>query len=396
MKILQVNVVCNSGSTGRIAEEIGLLAQSSGFNSYIAFGRGDRPSKSIKIKTSSKVDFYLHAIQTRLFDNHGLCSVNSTIKLIDRIIQIKPDIIHLHNIHGYYLNYKLLFRFLKTLKIPIVWTLHDCWPFTGHCAHFEFVGCHKWKTGCFSCVQKREYPSSIFKDNSKFNYNQKKNSFLGVENLTIISVSKWLDIHLQNSFLSNYSRKLIYNGVDLSIFKPKNKDSIEQFRVLGVSGVWTEKKGLTDFYLLKQMLGEDVQIILVGLSKKQILKLPKGIIGIERTESVHKLADLYSNSDVFINTTYEDTFPTVNIESLACGTPVITYNTGGSPEAVNSDTGFVVAKGDIHGLIECINIVKKKGKIFYSNACRERAVKYFNKDDRFDEYIQIYQKLLKQ
>lgn len=392
--ILQINVVCNTGSTGHIAEEIGCFVINSGFQSYIAYGRGVRPSSSYTIRIGSDFNLYTHAVQSRFFDNQGLASVSATRGFIAEVKSIKPDIIHLHNIHGYYLNYPILFDSLKEIDIPVVWTLHDCWSFTGHCAHFEQIGCDRWKTGCFSCPNKRDYPASFLFDNSKRNYALKKSSFNGINNMTIVPVSDWLDNHLKNSFLYNYPRKRIYNGVDLSIFKPISNNLRTAFRILGVSGVWNESKGLCDFYRLREVLDKSIEIILVGLSEKQIKRLPKGILGIQRTESVHELAKLYSSADVFINPTYGDTFPTVNLESLACGTPVITYNTGGSPEAVTPETGFVVEPGHIQGLVDCINIIKEKGKDHYMNACRERAVKHFNKDDRYQEYIDLYKSLL--
>lgn len=399
-KILQINSVVNFGSTGRIAENIGIKAIENGWESYIAYGRGNNNSKSKLIKIGNDWDIKFHGLQTRLFDRHGLGSIKATKKLIEKIKYIKPDIIHLHNIHGYYINIKILFDYLNSTDIPIVWTLHDCWSFTGHCSHFDYINCTKWKILCFRCPSKKSYPASYFKDRSKENFTLKKNLFTN-KNITLIPVSNWLSNLLKSSYFKNNSIFPIKNGIDLSIFNPKdsskiyNKNSlIDKFIILGVSSIWNKMKGLDDFIELSNNLDGNYIIILVGLSKKQIKKIPKRILGIERTENINELSDLYSFSNVFVNTTYQDTFPSVNLESLACGTPVITYNTGGSPEAIDNQTGIVVERGDIDGLVKAIEEIKQNGKGFYSQACISRAQKLFNKDDKFKEYIDIYNFLL--
>ena len=400
--LLQINAVINSGSTGRIAEEIGLKAMKNGWESYIAYGRNERPSKSKKIKIGNKFGIYWHVLITRLFDKHGLGSKRATKRLIKEIEKIQPDIIHLHNIHGYYLNYKILFEYLKTADIPVVWTLHDCWTMTGHCAHFESVNCYKWQKQCYKCVNKKKYPASLLIDRSKNNFTQKKELFTVVENIAIVPVSYWLEDIVKQSFLKNYNVRTIRNGVDLDIFSPpkektflqKRKIDVSKNILLGVAGYWTEEKGLNDFVKLSRMLDENCQIVLIGLDKKQIQNIPKGIIGIEQTDNVEELSELYSTAMTFINPTYGDTFPTTNLEALACGTPVITYRTGGSVEAVDEKTGFIVEKGDLNAVIDVISKIKQKGKDFYSKKCRERAVNFFNKVDRFEEYIKLYNELL--
>lgn len=402
MKILlQINSVVNSGSTGRIAEEIGQTAIAAGWESYIAYGRNERPSSSKLIKIGTDKDIKLHGLQTRLFDRHGLGSRGATDEFIKQIEVIKPDIIHLHNIHGYYINMEVLFHYLKKVNIPVVWTFHDCWPITGHCSHFTFVGCEKWKTQCYSCPQKKGYPASYFIDRSKKNYNLKKELFNSLPNLTLVPVSQWLAGILNESILQNFPIKVINNGINTEVFKPsmisdfrKKYGLKDKFILLGVASVWEERKGLKDFIELSKLLNSDYQIVLVGLTKKQIELLPKNILGIERTESVDALADIYSTSDVFINPTYEDNFPTTNLESLACGTPVITYKTGGSPEAIDVSTGIVVEQGNIQGLVDAINVIKDNGKQYYSEACVKRAHRLYKKEDRYKEYIQLYNELI--
>lgn len=401
MKLLQINSVVNSGSTGRIAEEIGQLAIKNGWKSFIAYGRNDRPSESQSIKIGNDWDIKWHGLQTRLFDRHGLASTNATKKLVEKIKEIKPDIIHLHNIHGYYINIEILFRYLKDANIPVVWTFHDCWPMTGHCAHFTFVGCDKWKTQCYSCPQKKDYPGSYFLDRSKQNYTQKRKLFTSVNDMTIVSVSNWLADIVKQSYLKDYPIRVINNGIDVNVFSPQRGDGIrlkyglaDKFILLGVATEWGRRKGLHDFIELSKILKDDEIIVLVGLKEDQIKILPENIIGITRTESTQELAEFYSSADVFVNPTWEDSFPTTNLEALACGTPVVTYHTGGSPEALTPKTGFVVEQGDLASIRKAIDTVKSKGKAFYSAACRERATKMFNKNDRYAEYLQLYEQML--
>lgn len=398
--LFQINTYVNFGSTGRIAEEIGQFAMSQGWESYIAYGRNDRPSQSHRIRIGNDRDIRLHGLQTRLFDNHGFASKTVTQKLVAQIENIKPDIIHLHNIHGYYINIEILFNYLSTLNTPIIWTLHDCWAITGHCSHFSYIGCDKWKTHCEKCPQKKEYPTSFLRDNSYVNFDKKRQLFTSVKNMTIVPVSHWLKRIIEDSYLNKYPINVIYNGINSKVFIPKNNLDIKEkyqlhnkFVLLGVATNWTNRKGLSDFIQLSNCLTDEEIILLVGLSSKQIKLLPKNIIGVERTENINELAELYSTANLFVNPTWEDNFPTTNLEALACGTPVLTYLTGGSPEAINDETGFVVEQGNINGMKKAINEIQNKGKEFYSNACRERALSLYNKELRFQEYLNLYNSL---
>ena len=400
--LLLINTVINSGSTGRIAEEIGQAALAHGWRSVIAFGRNDRPSMSEKIQVGSSWDIKIHGLQTRFFDRHGLGSGQATERLIEQIEQIKPDIIHLHNIHGYYLNIEVLFNYINARNIPIVWTLHDCWSMTGHCTHFTVVGCERWKTECYACPQKKDYPGSLVLDRSRKNYILKKMLFTQPKEMVMVPVSQWLGDLLRESFLKEHPQQMIHNGVDISVFKPMCSDQVRdkykignRFMLIGVASIWTSRKGLADFIALSEKLTIDDVIVLVGLSLAQIEQLPKNIIGIPRTESVQELAELYSAADIFINPTWEDNFPTTNLEALACGTPIVTYNTGGSIEAVSPETGFVIPQGDFVALQSTINTVKIKGKAQYTHSCRLRAEQHYNKNDRYAEYIALYEQLIK-
>lgn len=395
MRLLQINVTCNWGSHGTIAESISRLAMQRGWECYTAFGRGDAKSATEVIRIGNTFDIYVHGVESMLLDDHGLGSRRATKGLIDRISEIQPDIIHLHNIHGYYLNYKILFDFLKRYNRPVVWTLHDCWSFTGHCSHFEWNGCDRWKSGCHDCEFKKGYPTSLLFERSRRNYDLKMASFTSVANLTLVPVSEWLERLLRESFLRDCNIRTIHNGIDLGVFRPMIAESPtpkESRHILGVASVWPQSKGLADFIRLRELLPENYRITLIGLSEKQIHQLPAGIHGIGRTNNVEELVGYYNEADVFVNPTYEDNFPTVNLEALACGTPVITYNTGGSPEAIDERTGVVVEQGNVASLAAAIR--EMMATPLSSSDCRERAEALFNRDKCFEEYINLYERLL--
>ncbi len=401
MKILQINVAVNTGSTGKIAESIGLVLIEQNHQSVIAYGRSGRPSKSTTIKIGNKADQVLHLLKSRLFDKHAFGSKRATQQLIIQIEKQQPDIIHLHNLHGYYLNIDVLFKYLKSTNIPVVWTLHDCWAFTGHCSFFDRVKCEKWRTVCYKCPLSNKYPASLFIDKSTENYNKKKALFNGVKNLVLVTPSTWLHNLVQQSYLKHYPVKVIHNGINLNQFKITETDSYQSkiiptggIIILGVASVWDRRKGLHDFIQLSKLINKDERIVLVGLTKSLMKGLPANIIGIERTENLDELVELYNSATVFINPTWVDNFPTTNLEALACGTPVITYNTGGSVEAVNEQTGFVIKKGDIPGLKSAIDQIRKNGKAFYSNHCRIRAELFFNETQRVTDYVSLYQSIL--
>jgi glycosyltransferase involved in cell wall biosynthesis len=402
MRILQINATVNSGSTGRIAEDIGKVLINNEHESYIAAHRTTGQSTSEVIPIGSKIDRYSHALLSRAFDRHGFGSAKATRELVKKIHSVDPDIIHLHNIHGYYLNIKVLFDFLKKVRLPVVWTFHDCWPFTGHCSYFDAVNCFRWKAECHHCPNIKAYPASWGLDQSRRNFHEKNKIFNDINDLLIITPSKWLAEHVSNSYLGNYPVHVINNGIDISMFRPsqhinkiKEKWELNDKKIiLGVASVWDSRKGMKDFIQLRQVLSRDIEIVLVGLNSKDKKSLPAGITGISRTENIQELADLYSASNAFINPTYVDNFPTTNIESLACGTPVITYDTGGSPEAIDNETGIVIDKGDIDGLAGAIHRIIENGKESYIAKCRNRAEGKYNKDDRFIDYLRIYESML--
>ncbi len=367
-KVLQINSVCGIRSTGRICTDIAQELERRGHVCKVAYGRENVPSQyeNHAVKIGSGLGVKTHALLSRLFDTTGFHSKRDTKKFIKWIKNYDPDVIHLHNLHGYYLNVDVLFRYLRSCGKKIVWTLHDCWPFTGHCSHFEHCRCNKWESGCHHCPQKKAYPRSVFWDGAKRNYRKKKALFRGVENLTIITPSQWLAGLVKKSFLAEYPVKVIHNGINLEGFKKVDGDFkarygiTEKQVVLGVASSWVEEKGLFDFYKLASALDEQYKVVLVGLSDGQLKDLPNNVIGLPRTNDIEELAEIYSAADVFVNMTRSDTYPTVNLEAQACGCPVITYATGGAPETVGNFAGNIVPQGDVETLVRLIQTTDLK------------------------------------
>lgn len=402
-KLLQINITANWGSHGKIAEGIGNVVMSHGWESHVAYGRWANPSSSQLYHIGSMMDERIHGVGSRLFDNHGLMSKRATIRLLNYVEQLNPDIIHLHNIHGYYLNYPELFSFLSQANKPVVWTLHDCWSYTGHCAHYMYVHCDRWKTHCEHCPQKRSYPASLLLDRSSRNYDLKKLAFLSVPNLTLVPVSKWLEGDLQQSFLKDCRIQQIYNGIDINVFKPQTdtKAITGKYNIplgkrvlLGVASNWW-RKGFEDFLQLRRLLDDKYVIVLVGLDEKRIKSLPTGVVGIRRTENVSDLCGLYSLADVYLNLTLEDNMPTTNLEALACGTPVITYRTGGSIEAIDEFTGYIANQGDIESVCKLVESVSSREKDVFKRVCRQRVIDNFSSSVQYEEYYMMYNQLLR-
>ncbi len=391
MKVLQINSTCGFGSTGRIAVDILNTVCENGGEGLICYGRGEAPAGVPSYKIGSEMLVRIHGVLSRITDRQGFYSTNATKALVRKIEEYDPDIIHLHNIHGYYLDIRVLFDYLKKCGKPIVWTLHDCWAFTGHCAYFTVAGCDKWKTGCNNCPSKKDYPQSLVVDNSEKNYNEKKELFTGLQNVTLVTPSIWLSELVSESFLKEYPVKVINNGINTDIFKPTESDfkkryAIEDKKVyIGVASVWEERKGLRDLIKLSTLLNENEKLVVVGLTEEQVSELPDGIIGLKRTENAKQLAEIYTAADVFLNPTYEDNYPTTNLESICCGTPVVTYNTGGSPESLAGGRGITVAVGDTKALYEA---AQKLVGVKTDNTDE------FDAQNKYLEYNGLYKELL--
>ena len=405
-KLLQINVSANWGSHGRIAEEIGQFVMRQGWESYIAYGRYVNESKSCLIKIGNKNDIYNHVVKTRIFDNHGLSSIGATKKFLREISALNPDIIHLHNIHGYYINYELLLNFLKGFNKPVVWTFHDCWPFTGHCAYPVFADCEKWHTHCYApCPMRREYPKSWVMDRCWKNYENKKTIFTTLKKLHIVTVSEWLEDELRKSFFADNDIRCIYNGIDVDVFRSgidtsslrlKHRFDRNDKIILGVASRWEDRKGLNDFYKLRGLLPGNYKIVLIGLTDRQIIELPKGIEGIERTDNQEQLATYYNMADVYVNSSYAETFGMTTAEALSCGTPSVVYNITACPEVLDNNTGYVVQPGDTNAMVEVIHKICEKSKDYYKSACRNRVIESFEKKLNYGKYFDLYQDLIRQ
>lgn len=397
MKVLQINAVCGNCSTGKIAVDLYRVLEKHGDDCKIAYGRRGAPEGVKTIKICGKFGNLMHIGISMIFDNSAFLSKLQTKRFLKQIEEYDPDIIQLHSLLGYYLDVGILLTYLAKLNKPVVYTLHNCWSFTGHCVYFDYVGCDKWKTGCHHCPQKLTYPPSLFLDRSKQNYRRKKELFTNIKNLTIVTPSQWLADLAKESYLKTHDIVTINNGIDLEKFKPtygefRKKNNIEdKFVILGVANVWEKRKGLESFIELSKRLDDRFKIVLVGLNKKQLKQIPENIIGITRTNNVEELAEIYTTADIFFNPTYEENFPTVNLEAIACGTPIITYRTGGSVESVDEKWGYVVEKGDIDTTQKILeDLAGKEKKVA---ACLESS-KQYAKEAKFEEYIELYHQIL--
>jgi glycosyltransferase involved in cell wall biosynthesis len=392
-KIVQINAECGVGSTGKIAVAISKLLNKKGVENYIFYSGNHKSSYENGIMLSGKLSIRIHQILSRIFGDQGFHSYFSTKRMVKKIKKIAPDVILLHNLHGYYLHVGVLFRFLKRYGKPVYWTFHDCWPFTGHCAHFMVEKCDKWKEGCYDCVRKDKYPYSWFFDRSNRLYKRKKELFTSLEDLTIITPSEWLADIVKESFFRDFPVLVINNGINLDVFKHthgnfKEKNHIgSKLIILGVSAVWNYYKGLDIFLELYKRLDPSIyQIVLVGTDETVDKDLPEGIISIHRTNNQAELAEIYSSADVFVNPTREDNYPTVNMEAIACGTPVVTFDTGGCKEIVTEACGVVTANNTVDRLIDGIfKVIENRNT--YANMCEFRA-KDFDEKKCFEEYIE--------
>lgn len=395
MKVLQVNSIYPIKSTGRIAKGIADVQRENGIEPYIACGEAHTSGDNIFV-IGSRLYNKLSILMTRLFGKHGFYNYFATKKLFKWVDGVKPDIIHLHNIHGHYINIKLLFEYIKKHRIPVVWTLHDCWSFTGHCAHFDYVGCDRWKTGCGSCPMQKSYPVSWLFDRSQESYRDKKALFTNVSKMHIATPSNWLNALCKQSYLGEYPVTIVPNGLDTDVFKPTVSDirkelSIEdKFVILGVINKFSGYKGGEYFLELSKKLSDDEVIVLLSLEEKAE-DVPENIIPLPKTSDDKRLAEIYSMADVFVNPTLQDIFSMVNLEALSCGTPVVTFKTGGAAEMLYGNCGYSVPRGDLNGLYEKIQCVKQ-GNVDIGT-CRESAL-HFKTKDCFEQYLKLYKSVL--
>ena len=399
MRIVHINT-SYYGSTGRIMLNLADKARNHGHLVYTfsKFWRNNSYKDKFHKYIGSLISNVMHRILAPIFGCEGSFSIIPTLNLIKKIKKIQPDIIHLHNIHGWYLNYSILFKYLTKCKARVIWTFHDCWPITGHCPHFLINHCEKWQTMCFDCPNLKSYPEMLI-DKTKLMWHKKKKLFLSIKNLEIVCPSVWLQTIVKKSFLHDRQIHVINNGIDINKFrylKNKYKEKygfpLDKKIILGVSFNWDNSKGLDVFnWLQKKYNNIDVAIVLVGIDAKSKPLLDNGIIGIEKTNSVQELIEIYNSADVFVNPTREDNYPTVNMEAVACGLPVITFDTGGSFEMLNDEVGIKVKPNDLLSLYESVNKILMNSEEYHEK-CFKHAMIHYNNDNKLMEYIELYEK----
>lgn len=405
MRIAEINIAMD-GSTGKIMLQIAQTARNDGYEvktfSPVVFSKVKK-NKKVLPKEHTEFGFFfengVHRCLGTLLGYNGCFSHIGTWLLIKQLKEFQPDIIHLHNLHGFCINLPMLFRYIKRNSIRVIWTLHDCWAFTGHCPYFTMAKCDRWKTECHHCPQPRVYPK-MYLDTSRIMYKMKKKWFCGISDMTIVTPSQWLADLAKQSFLKEYPVEVINNGIDLSVFQPTPSNFRERhgigkdtFLLLGVAFGWGERKGLDIFIKLAKRLDSSYQIVLVGTDDRVDAQLPTNIISIHRTQNQQELAEIYSAADLLVNPTREENYPTVNMESIACGTPVVTFNSGGSPETIDETCGRVVACDDVDSLIHQIKLIFKNSS-FSETACRKRA-RHFEMNAKFQDYIKIYEGIVR-
>lgn len=399
MRVFQLNTFCGVKSTGRIASEIAKLVQEDGGECLIGYGVPgiSADSAPFALKIGSKIERKIHAVIRKLFDAEGYGSWFATHRLILQMKKFRPDLIHLHNVHGCYLHLPMLFRFLRKSDVPIVWTLHDCWPFTGHCAYFDYCGCEKWKKQCHDCPQQKNYPVCVGLDGSRRNHKMKKKNFALPTKITFAAPCNWITHHLHDSFLCDYPARVIVNGVNLETFRPtasklKEAYGLKDLKIcLAVAAEWDQRKGLSFLCNAAERMDDSYKFVVIGLTAEQITTLPANMIGIQNTSNVEELAAWYSAADCLVNPTLEDNMPMVNLEALACGTPVVVFATGGCPEAVDETCGIVVPKGDADAF--CAAIKKAATGCFQPSDCIKRA-QQFDCKKTFQQYLALYKEIV--
>lgn len=397
MRILLINTFCGVTSTGRICMDLAQAYEKEGNEVRIAYGRDDKgvldQCAEYSLRIGTNMDVKLHGLKTRIFDAHGFGSTRATRTFLKWVDEFKPDVVHLHNLHGYYINIRLLFEYLKKHDIPTVWTLHDCWPMTGHCSYFSAVGCERWQSSCYDCPQKKAYPSSSCFDCSRENYQRKSKLFTGMESMTIVTPSAWLASIVQQSYLRVYPTEVIHNGIDTTVFQPTESDVRVHFGLegrkiaLGVASGWGERKGLSYLKRMSRDLPENWKVVIIGLTDEQLADIPSNMIGIKRTNNAYELAAWYTAADVFVNPTLEDNYPTTNLEAQACQTPVVTFNSDGAPETVMDGGGIVVERENYDALLKAtLEAAELKGRLEMVSV----------KDKRFvgGEYLALFSKML--
>ncbi|TCT30367.1 glycosyltransferase involved in cell wall biosynthesis [Providencia alcalifaciens] len=398
MKVLLIDVNCKKGSTGKIVYELYSELKEQGHEAAICYGRGDKISEKNIYKTSSDIETIIHAGMSRLTGYTGYFSPFSTKRIINIIDSFNPDVIHLHELHGYYVNIYPLLEYIKKKKIKTIWTFHCEFMYTGKCGHsFE---CEKWKTGCHHCPQLNNYPRSLYFDRTEFMYNQKKDSFSNYHNLTIVTPSSWLAERTKISFLHEKKIKIIHNGINnKDIFKPIYNSSLyNKYNLYGKKIILSiapnimsyTKGGEKILDIARKYHDQNVIFLLIG-NDDEIKNLPKNVIAIGKIKDQNLLAEFYSIADLFLICSKRENFPTTCLEALSCGTPIIGFNNGGTAETAPGNLGFFVEDNDIDALVEFIkNFTTGKTILASPQECRNFAVTNYSTENMLKQYIELY------
>lgn len=394
MKVLFVNLVYAVGSTGKIITDMMEVLKRSGHDARALYGAGEKSDDPDAVRVSGKPGYYFHNAVSRFTDHAGLYSWAATRKLIREIRAFSPDVIHLHTLHGFYVNYEMLFRFLKQAGVPVIWTLHDCWAFTGHCTHFSQANCTQWQTLCRDCRLLCRYPHCYGRGDVTRNYLRKKAAFTGVTNLTLTTPSQWLADQAAHSFLRDYPCVVVPNGIDRAVFRPQPSGLRAAYHlqdkkiVLGVANAWNARKGLPDMLALAEWLGAAYQVVLIGLTERQLPHIPPNVLGLLRTADRTELARWYTAADVFVNPTYDETFGLTTVEAQACGTPAVVYATDGCPETLLTEDSVLVAQGDREALVRAVREVAQRGA-----RVDDHAADRLDKDRAYEKYVRLYERV---
>ena len=394
MKVLFVNLVYGVGSTGKIITDMMEVLKRSGHDAKALYGTGEKSDDPDAVRVSGKPGYYFHNAVSRFTDHAGLYSRAATRKLIREIRAFSPDVIHLHTLHGFYVNYEMLFRFLKQAGVPVIWTLHDCWAFTGHCTYFSQANCTQWQTLCQDCRLLCRYPHCYGRGDVTRNYLRKKAAFTGVKNLTLTTPSQWLADQAAHSFLRDYPCVVVPNGIDRAVFRPQPSGLRAAYHlqdkkiVLGVANAWNARKGLPDMLALAERLGAAYQVVLIGLTERQLPHIPPNVLGLLRTADRTELAQWYTAADVFVNPTYEETFGLTTVEAQACGTPAVVYATDGCPETLLTEDSVLVAQGDREALVCAVREVAQRGV-----CVDDHAADRLDKDRAYEKYVRLYERV---
>lgn len=401
MKVLLIDVNYKYSSTGKIVHDLAHELINSGHQARVLFGRGESIDSDVALRVAPVWEVYFHALMTRLTGFVGVFSYFATKRLIKQIKKFKPDVVHLHELHGYYVNYSMVVRFLKSSNIPVVWTFHCEFAYTGKCGYA--YDCEKWKTECSSCPQIKEYPSSLYFDFTRYMFHEKKKDFEGFDNLTIVTPSAWLARRVKQSFLSNFDVRVIHNGIETdSIFFPRNaghlveKYDLHQKRiVLAVApNLMDERKGGKWILDLASYYGDDVFFILIGVSEA-ILNCPMNVVCLPKTKNQNELAEFYSLADVFLLTSQKETFSLVTAESLSCGLPVIGFDSGAPTEVAPAGYGLFSVYGDLVTLKRNLDAFLEGNLDFKSREeCRAFAVDNYSNRAMLDAYVCVYSEAL--